>query len=56
MKKNRRWLKSATLAASHDEVFLPWAMRRALKCDTALPNLNGKPTLPCAFPFFIAAR
>ena len=56
MKKERRWLKSALLAASREEVFLPWAMRRAVKCDTALVELMRKPAPPSAMRFAIAAR
>ncbi len=57
MKKERRWLKSALMAAAREEVFLPWAMRRAGKCDTALPHMVRKtPQTPAAFPFAIAAR
>ena len=56
MKKQHRWLKSAILASAREEVILPWAMRRAFKCETALPDLLRKPIPPSAFPFAIAAR
>jgi hypothetical protein len=56
MKKERRWLKSAIQAAKTEEVFLPWAMRRAAASDITLPiGARPKPIMPPATTRAIAA-
>lgn len=57
MKKKHRWLKSAILASQHQDVFLPWVMRRAEKLDKLiLTELRKTTAPPVSFPRAIAAR
>ncbi|MFN3606388.1 MAG: hypothetical protein ACK4SS_04215 [Cypionkella sp.] len=57
--KKHRWLASALSAAKTEDIFLPWAMRRAahvapLPAPRIIPR--AAPTAATAPPFAIAAR
>jgi hypothetical protein len=55
MKKERRWLKSAILAAKSEDVVLPWAARRLGHVAQAVrPDVT--PRMPVKFGTAIAAR
>jgi len=55
MKKERRWLKTAILAAKTEVVVLPWAARRlGHVAQAARPDVT--PRMPVKFGTAIAAR
>lgn len=55
MKKERRWLKSAILAAKTEVVVLPWAARR-LGQTAPMQRPDAALRLPVKFGTAIAAR
>lgn len=57
LKTNRRWLKSAILAASSEEIMLPWAAKRIERPTPAQPSpvIRIFPSAPTKYAA-IAAR
>ena len=57
LKTNRRWLKSAVLAASDEEIMLPWAGKRIARPAPSQPTpvIRIFPSAPSKYAA-IAAR
>lgn len=57
LKTNRRWLKSAIMAASSEDIVLPWAAKRIQRPATAepAPVIRIYPSQPAKYAA-IAAR
>jgi len=50
LKTNRRWLKSAILAASSEEIMLPWAAKRISRAAYTQPASTQPASVIRLFP------
>jgi hypothetical protein len=56
MQTKRRWLKSVINAAAHEQVLLPWAVKRAQNSDDKIvPIIRIAPSAPVKYAAIAAS-